>query len=83
MVQPDTIVLAPKGSAHIQPVFINMPEEALSYTLLDPEGGKVDNNGVYTAPAQEGVYEIRIEAVSSPEIFTHAFVIVSQKNGEK
>lgn len=80
MLQPDTIVLAPKGSAHIQPVFINMPEEALSYTLLDPEGGKVDNNGVYTAPAQEGVYEIRIEAVSNPEIFTHAFVIVSQKN---
>lgn len=83
MIQPDTIVLSPKGSAHINPVFINMPEGALSYTLLDPEGGKIDNNGIYTAPAQEGVYEIRVAALSDPEIFTHAFVIVSQKKTEE
>lgn len=83
MLQPDTIVLSPKGSAHINPVFINMPEEALSYTLLDPEGGKVDNNGVYTAPAQEGVYEVKVAALSNPEIYTHAFMIVSQKKTEE
>ena len=83
MVQPDTIVLSPKGTTHINPVFINMPEEALTYTLLDPEGGKIDNNGVYTAPAQEGVYEIKIAAISNPDIFTHAFIIVSQKKTEE
>lgn len=83
MVQPDTMVLSPKGSIHINPVFINMPEEALSYTLLDPEGGKIDNTGLYTAPAQEGVYEVKIEALSDPEIFTHAFMIVSQKKTEE
>lgn len=48
MIQPDTMVLSPKSSVHINPVFINMPEETLTYTLLDPEGGKIDNNGVYT-----------------------------------
>lgn len=83
MIQPDTIVLPPKGSVHINPVFINMPEEALSYTLLDPEGGKIDNTGLYTAPAQEGVYEIKAAALSDPEIFTHAFIIVSQKKTEE
>ena len=83
MVQPDTIVLSPKGSVHINPVFINMPEETLTYTLLDPEGGKIDNNGVYTAPAQEGVYEIKVEALAHPEVFTHAFMIVSQKKTEE
>ncbi len=83
MVQPDTIVLPPKGSVHINPVFINMPEETLTYTLLDPEGGKIDNNGVYTAPAQEGVYEIKVEALAHPEVFTHAFMIVSQKKAEE
>ncbi|MDO4261631.1 MAG: hypothetical protein Q4C82_06095 [Eubacteriales bacterium] len=83
MVQPDTVVLPPKGSVHISPVFINMPEETLTYTLLDPEGGKIDNNGMYTAPAQEGVYEIKIEALGNPEIFTHAFVIVSQKKADE
>ena len=83
MIQPDTIVLPPKGIVHINPVFINMPEEALSYTLLDPEGGKIDNTGLYTAPAQEGVYEIKAAALSDPEIFTHAFIIVSQKKTEE
>lgn len=83
MIQPDTIVLPPKGSVHITPVFINMPEEALVYTMLDPEGGKIDNNGMYTAPAQEGVYEIKAAALSNPEIFTHAFIIVSQKKAEE
>ena len=83
MIQPDTIVLPPKGSVHINPVFINMPEEALTYTLLDPEGGKIDNTGLYTAPAQEGVYEIKAAALSDPEIFTHAFIIVSQKKTEE
>lgn len=49
----------------MKPVFINMKETALSYTLLDPEGGKIDNNGVYTAPAQEGVYEVKVEATEN------------------
>ena len=67
----------------MKPVFINMKETALSYTLLDPEGGKIDNNGVYTAPAQEGVYEVKVEVIGEPEIFTHAFVIVSQKKADE
>ena len=37
MVQPDTMVVAPKGMAHIHPVFINMPDETLCFTLLDPD----------------------------------------------
>ena len=83
MVQPDTIVLSPKGTVHINPVFINMPEEALVYTLLDPEGGKIDNNGVYTAPAQEGVYEIKVSILGKPEIYTHVFAIVTQRKSEE
>ena len=83
MVQPDTIVIQPKGTVHISPVFINMPEEALVYTLLDPEGGKIDNNGMYSAPAQEGVYEIKVSVLAKPEIYTHAFVIVSQRKNEE
>lgn len=78
-VNPDTIVLPPKGTAHISPIFINMPAEACVYRMNDAEGGSIDNNGLYTAPAKEGVYEIHIEAVSDASVYTHAFVIVSQK----
>lgn len=82
LINPDTIVVPPKGSAHIAPVFINMPTEACSFKLVDAEGGTIDNNGVYTAPAREGVYEIRVEAISDPAIYTHAFAIVTQKKKE-
>ena len=83
LINPDTVVVQPKGTAHISPVFINMPTEACNYRLVDPEGGAIDNNGVYTAPAKEGVYEIRVEAVSNPSVFAHAFAIVTQKRKEK
>ena len=79
LVNPDTIVLQPKGTAHIAPVFINMPSEACTFSIKDPEGGSIDNNGTYTAPAREGVYEIRVEAVSDPTVCAYAFAIVSQK----
>lgn len=82
MVKPDTIIISPKGTTHINPVFVNMPEEALTFTLLDSEGGKVENNGMYTAPSQEGVYEIRIACISNPDIYTQAFVIVTQKQDQ-
>lgn len=79
LINPDTIVLPPKGTAHVSPVFINMPTEACNFKLIDPDGGSIDNNGVYTAPAKEGVYEIRVEAISDPAVYTHAFAIVTQK----
>jgi len=79
LINPDTIVVPPKGTAHISPVFINMPTEVCSFKMVDAEGGSIDNNGVYTAPAKEGVYEIRVEAISDPGIYTHAFAIVTQK----
>ncbi len=83
LLSPDTIVVPPKGTAHISPVFINMPTEACSFKLVDGEGGMIDNNGVYTAPAKEGVYEIRVETISDPSIYTHAFAIVTQKKKEQ
>lgn len=79
LVKPDTVVVPPKGTAHITPVFVNMPTEPCRYSLLDARGGSIDNNGNYTAPSSEGVYEIRIEAMSDPSIYTHAFAVVSQK----
>ncbi len=79
VVNPDTIVLPPKGTAHISPIFLNMPSEPCTFTLLEADGGEIDNNGVYTAPSKEGAYEIRVEAISDPQIFTHVFAIVTQK----
>ena len=77
IISPDTITTQPKGIVQIQPKFVNMEAEACSYEVLDQAGGKIDNNGIYTAPTAEGVYEIKVSSISSPEIFAHAYIIVS------
>lgn len=79
LINPDTVVVAPKGTAHITPVFINMPTEACEYRMIDGEGGTIDSSGVYTAPAKEGVYEIHVAALSDPSVYARAFAIVTQK----
>lgn len=77
IISPDTITTTPKGIVQIQPKFVNMPAEACSYEVLDQAGGKIDNNGIYTAPTAEGVYEVKVSCISTPEIFAHAYIIVS------
>ncbi|MGN1180549.1 MAG: hypothetical protein ACI4SD_04975 [Suilimivivens sp.] len=77
IISPDTITTTPKGIVQIQPKFVNMPSEACSYEVLDQAGGKIDNNGIYTAPTSEGVYEVKVSCISTPEIFAHAYIIVS------
>lgn len=77
IISPDTITTTPKGIVQIQPKFVNMPSEACSYEVLDQAGGKIDNNGIYTAPTAEGVYEVKVSSISTPEIFAHAYIIVS------
>jgi hypothetical protein len=80
MLNPDTLVVAPKGSATITPVFIGMEQEACRFTMVDKQGGSITNNGVYTAPAKEGVYEICVEAVSDPTVATSAFAVVAAED---
>lgn len=77
IISPDTITTTPRGIVQIQPKFVNMPYEACSYEVLDQAGGKIDNNGIYTAPTAEGVYEVKVSSISTPEIFAHAYIIVS------
>lgn len=77
LISPDTITTTPKGIVQIQPKFVNMAQEACSYEILDQAGGKIDNNGIYTAPTAEGVYEVKVSCISAPEIFAHAYIIVS------
>lgn len=77
LIAPDTITTTPRGIVQIQPQFVNMSEEACRYEVLDQAGGKIDNNGIYTAPTAEGVYEVKVSCISAPEIFAHAYIIVS------
>lgn len=77
-VQP-TVLLGTRESCYFSVRFRNMEPCGLIYELTDRDSGEITPDGVYTAPAREGVYEIRISCADAPLICTYAYAIVKKK----
>lgn len=56
--------------------FEHMTRCGLGYEIMDPGGGDIDPDGVYTAPARPGVYEIRIFCKDNEEVCTYVYAVV-------
>lgn len=78
-----TIVLGAKDSYFFQVKYNNMKECSICYELTEPGSGEITSDGIYTAPAKEGVYEIRIYCADKPLICTYAYAIVKKKTAEE
>ena len=78
-----TVVLAPRESCSFDVRFCGMEPCALCYELVDGSAGEISPAGVYTAPAREGVYEIRISCRNEPEIETYVYAVVKKKQKKK
>lgn len=76
-VQP-TAVLAARESLYFAVSFRNMEPCTLTYALTERASGSITPDGVYTAPAKEGVYEIKITCAGEPGIFTYAYAVVKK-----
>ena len=77
-----TVVLGPKESYFFEVKCNNMESYAVAYEMTEPGSGEITAEGVYTAPAKEGVYEIRIYCVDMPVVCTYAYAIVKKKAKE-
>lgn len=73
-----TVRLRAKESYFFNVNFNNMEPCRLSYELTEPESGEIGADGLYTAPAKEGVYEICIYCTDMPRISTYAYAVVSK-----
>lgn len=73
-----TVRLKVKESHFFDVEFKNMPPSRLSYELTENGSGEISNDGIYTAPAREGVYEIHIYCTDMPKISTYVYAIVSR-----
>lgn len=71
-----TVVVGFKQSHYFEVKFNNMEACSIVYELTEPGSGEITADGVYTAPAKEGVYEIMIYCADMPVICTYAFAIV-------
>ena len=76
-----TVVIRPRENYYFGVQFNNMEPCSITYELTASGSGEVSNDGVYTAPAREGVYEIRIYCSDMPMVCTYAYAIV--KNNAK
>ena len=73
-----TVRLAARESFYFNVRFENMKPMRLSYELTEAGSGDITADGIYTAPNDEGVYEIHIYCTDLPEISTYAYAIVSK-----
>lgn len=78
-----TVVIGTKESYFFQVKFNHMKHCSLSYELTEPGSGEVTPDGIYTAPAKEGVYEMKIYCTDMPLICTYVYAIVKRKSLEE
>lgn len=78
-IQP-TAVLAAHESRYFGVNFRNMKPCTITYALMEKGAGIITSDGIYTAPAKEGVYEIKIACADEPAIFTFAYAVVKKKD---
>ena len=60
----------------------NMDKCSVTYELTEAGSGSITADGIYTAPAKPGVYEIRIYCTDMPVICTYAYAIVEKSGFE-
>ncbi|RGU93459.1 hypothetical protein DWW31_08915 [Clostridium sp. AF15-17LB] len=74
-----TVRLAPGEKHYFSVRFKNMEPCTLLYELMDEGGGEVGPDGIYTAPARCGIYEIRICCREYKKVCTYVYAVVGGK----
>lgn len=74
-----TIKMGTKENHYFGVRFNNMEPVSITYELTETNSGEITSDGIYTAPAKPGVYEIRIYCTDIPVICTYAYAIVEKK----
>lgn len=71
-----TIVMKPGESTYLNVKFTDMEPCSVSYALGEYGSGEVTENGIYTAPLSEGIYEVNVYCTDKPIINTFCFIVV-------
>lgn len=79
---PPTVTLSTRETHFFNVHFKNMEPCSLSYRLTEKDSGEITPDGVYTAPAREGVFEVQITCSDLPMISTYAYAIVKKRDNE-
>jgi len=78
MIKPNSLIIKPKENRYLEAVCVNMTNKTIRWSVVPETGGSIDQNGLYTAPSSEGVYEIVAQSAAYPEIKASIMVVVRE-----
>ena len=78
MIKPNSLVLKPRESRYLEAVCLNMTNKTVRWSVSPDTGGDIDANGLYTAPNNEGVYEVIAQSAIYPDIKASIMVVVRE-----
>lgn len=75
---PDICTVAPGAVVNFLPVFTDGADAPCVFTVEGRHGGAVTKDGIYTAPGEEGLFQVRAQVHGRPDQQASAFVIVKR-----
>lgn len=74
--KPDMVYLTLREDYYFEPVFRGVDEKQVVWSVTEQEGGRIDENGMYTAPAVPGIYRIVAKSAVYPKLCATAYAVV-------
>lgn len=76
-ITPNTTMIEPLGQIRFSATIEGASSQEVRWSVVESGAGKIDENGLYTAPSKEGVYEIKAQSVKFEDKSDSAYVVVS------
>ena len=68
-----------RESHYLEAVCTNMDDKTVEWSV-QPHGGSISPNGMYTAPNIPGVYEVVVQSTAYPQVRASIFVVVREES---
>lgn len=75
-IKPDMVYLSLREDYTFEAAFGGTDDRRVLWSVTEKEGGSIDGNGMYTAPAVPGIYEIVARSAAYPKLFATAYAVV-------
>jgi hypothetical protein len=77
VITPNTARVKPLEQIRFSAVIEGASSQEIRWAMAENNTGTIDNNGLYTAPSKEGVYEIKAYSIKFENKSDSAYVVVS------
>ncbi len=78
-IQPDMANVSVRENYYFEALLQGVSNSRVFWSVKEAEGGSIDENGMYTAPNQPGVYEIMAKSMDDESLIASTYVVVRDK----